>query len=203
MKTIKILSISILSVLLIASCDWYAPQTVIGSGDLESMEVMVSEFNGVSVTGQCNVDIQIGETQFVEISAQPQILDVMSYEVKNGILEIGFKHGYTVNSHKDISANIVIPELSYIAVTGAGDFKLNGEKQEFLDIYITGAGNVNAFGMEADNCGIEISGSGNCEVAVTSSLDVHVSGVGNIFYKGTPALSSEISGLGNVTAVNR
>ncbi len=203
MKTIKILSIALFFALLISSCDWHNSDTVIGSGDVESMEVMVPEFTGVSVTGTCDVDIQIGETQYVQFSAQSQVLDVMTYKVRNGILEIGFEHGVSVNTRKDISARIVIPELSYIAVTGSGDFDLNGEKQEILDIYITGSGNVNAFGMEVDNCGIRISGAGNCKVFVTNSLDVQVSGVGNIFYQGTPSLSSEISGVGNVTGVNR
>ena len=189
--------------LAVNSCDWSSNHTVVGSGDIESMEVSVPAFSGVSVTGTCNVDIQIGEAQYVELNAQSQILDVMTYEVKNDILEIGFKHGVTINSNKDITANIVIPELSYIAITGAGDFELNGTKQERLDIYITGTGNVNAFGMEVDHCEIRISGAGNCEVNVVNSLDIQVSGVGNIFYKGTPSLTSDISGVGNVTHINR
>ena len=189
--------------LAVNSCDWNSNYTVVGSGDIESMEVSVPAFSGVSVTGTCNVDIQIGEAQYVELNAQSQILDVMTYEVKNDILEIGFKHGVTINSNKDITANIVIPELSYIAITGAGDFELNGTKQERLDIYITGTGNVNAFGMEVDHCEIRISGAGNCEVNVVNSLDIQVSGVGNIFYKGIPSLTSDISGVGNVTHVNK
>jgi len=202
MKTIRIFSLTIITLLFITSCDWYSPQTVVGSGDVESMEVLVPEFTGVSVTGTCNVDIQIGETQYVKLSAQPQVLDVMTYEVRNGILQIGYKPGVTVNSNKDISADIVIPEVSYVAVTGAGDFELSGSEQEILDIDITGTGNVNAFDMEVDECTIRISGAGNCEVNVGNSLDVYVSGVGNIFYKGNPTLSSDISGVGNVTDVN-
>jgi hypothetical protein len=203
MKTIKILSISIILVLFITSCDRYGTTTVIGSGDVETMEVSLADFTGVSVTGTCDVDIQIGDIQSVELSAQSQILDVMTYEVKDGILNIGFKRGTTVENSKEISADIVVPALSYIAVTGAGDFKLDGAKQEFLDIYITGTGDVNAFNLEVDDCMVKISGAGMCELNVIESLDVQISGVGNIFYTGHPSLTSDISGVGNVIAVEQ
>jgi hypothetical protein len=203
MKTIKILSISIILVLFFTSCDRYGTTTVIGSGDVETMEVSLADFTGVSVTGTCDVDIQIGDIQSVELSAQSQILDVMTYEVKDGILNIGFKRGTTVKESKEISAYIVVPDVSYIAVTGAGDFKLDGAKQEFLDIYITGTGDVNAFNLEVDDCMVKISGAGMCELNVIESLDVQISGVGNIFYTGHPNLTSDISGVGNVIAVEQ
>lgn len=203
MKNINILSTVIVFSLFITSCDWYSSHHVVGNGDVETMEATVPEFSGVSVTGTCDVEIQVGEAQFVEFSAQSEILDVMSFEVRHGILEIGFKKGVSVNTRKDISAKIVIPALSYVAITGASDFELTGLKQELLDVYITGTGNVNAFDLEVENCGIRISGAGNCEVNVSNSLDVNISGVGNIFYQGQPTVSSDISGVGHVTASNK
>lgn len=200
MKTNRIVLLTLMTGLFISSCDWHGTRTVNGTGDVESMEVTVPEFTGVSVTGECNVDIVIGDTRFVELSAQSEILDVMTYEVKDKILQIGFKKGTSVNSTREISADIVIPSASYVAITGAGKFSLEGSKQDYLHIYITGAGDVRAFDMEVDDCLIQITGTGNCEVHVNNSLDVQVSGVGNVVYKGNPSLSSDISGVGNVTA---
>jgi hypothetical protein len=201
MKRIRIGLLPLIAGLMLYSCDWHETRTVNGTGDVESMEVSVPEFRGVSITGECNVDLVIGETQHVELSAQPEILEVMTYEVKDKILQIGFKKGTQVNSTREISADVVIPEASYVAVTGAGMFELEGDKQDYLHIYITGAGDVKAFDMEVDDCLIQITGTGNCEVHVTNSLDVQVSGVGNVFYKGDPSISSDISGVGNITAV--
>lgn len=200
MKTYPIVLLGLISGMFISSCDWHGTSTVNGTGDVESMEVTVPEFTGVSVTGECNVDILIGDIQSVELSAQSEILDVMTYEVKDKILQIGFKKGTNVNSTREISADIVIPSASYVAITGAGRFELEGSKQDYLHIYITGAGDVRAFDMEVDDCLIQITGTGNCEVHVNNSLDVQVSGVGNVVYKGNPSLSSDISGVGNVTA---
>jgi hypothetical protein len=202
MKTIKIISVFLFAILLSTSCDWHSSRTVVGSGDLESMEVAVPAFSGVSVTGTCNVEIRIGEPQRVELSAQEQILDVMTYEVKNGILNIGFRPECTIHTDKEISADIVVPSLDFAGITGAGDYEILGEKQSALDIYITGTGNIHAFDMEVDDCTIRITGTGDCEVNVSRSLDVQISGMGNIFYMGHPTLTSDISGVGNVTGVS-
>jgi len=202
MNTIRYISMMIIAGFLITACDSHCFRTVVGTGDVVSMEIQVPAFTGVSVTGTCNVDIETGEPQEVELSAQQEVLDVMTYEVKGGILHIGFDPDYSVNTNKEISADIVIPAVSSIAVTGVGDFDLSGSKQASLDINITGTGNVDAFDMEVDDCTIRISGTGNCEVRVNNSLDIIVSGVGNVFYKGNPEITSSISGVGNVTDVN-
>jgi hypothetical protein len=202
MKAIRTAALSATALLLATSCIWQPGDTVIGSGEVETMEVAVSEFSGVSVTGSCDVDIRTGESQKVELSAQQQVLDVMTCEVRSGILQIGFRPGFDVHTEKEISADIVVPALDYAGVTGAADFSISGAGQPALDICIEGTGDVSAFDMEVDDCTIRISGAGNCEVRVNRSLYVQISGVGNIYYTGSPALSSDISGVGNVIAVN-
>lgn len=201
MKSIQILAMCLVTGFLLTSCDWHNNQSIVGTGDVASMEVELPDFEGVSVTGTCNVDIVIGETQTVEFHAQQEILNVMRYEVIDHILHIDFKPGYTVNTSKEISASIVIPTVSFASITGASDFTLTGSKQEVLDIHITGTGNVSAFDMEVNDCTIRISGVGDCEVNVSDNLDVLISGVGNVFYLGQPALTSNISGVGNITQV--
>lgn len=202
MKAISIVTFTLMGLLGMTSCYWHSNQTVIGSGDVESMEVEVAAFTGVGVTGECDVEITTGDVQMVELSAQPQILDVMTYEVRNDILHIGFKPHVNVNSRKRISARIVIPEVDYISITGAGNFDLSGTVQSTLDIYITGTGDVDALDMEVADCNIRIEGAGNCKVNVSNSLDVEISGVGNVRYKGSPSLTTDISGVGNVTALS-
>jgi hypothetical protein len=199
MKSLHFLTMFLASGFFLSSCDWHSNQTIVGTGDVESKEVKLPDFEGVSVTGTCNVDIVTGEAQAVEFHAQQEILNVLRYEVIDHILYIDFKPGYTVNTSKDISASIVLPQVSFASITGAGDFTMEGSTQEVLDIHITGTGDVRAFNMEVKDCTIRISGVGNCEVNVSDHLDVLISGVGNVFYKGQPALDSNVSGVGNIT----
>jgi len=201
MKNLKHIAIALLAAFIIAGCDEHGNQTIVGTGDVESMEVELPAFEGVNVTGTCNVDIQIGEPQSVEFYAQSEVLDVLTYEVSDGMLQIGFKPDYTVNTSKEIRAEITIPDVSFVGVTGAADFELSGAQQPVLDIYITGTGNVDGFEMPVNNCNIRISGAGNCEVHVINSLDVDISGVGNVWYRGTPTVTTDVSGVGNISPV--
>ena len=162
------------------------------------MMVEMPGFTGISVIGSCDVDVLIGEPQRIELFAQQEILDVMTYKVVGGVLQISFDPDVTVETDKEIRAEITVPAISNVGVTGAGNYVLNGSKQENLNIYITGAGNVDAYGMNVDACTISISGVGDCKVWVNNTLDVNVSGVGNIFYKGDPEIDSNISGAGSI-----
>lgn len=198
MQTLRLLiTISFISATF-SACDLHGPKTVVGSGPVETEEIPVSGFTGISVTGKCNVDITIGDEFHVEYHAQQQVLNVMTAEVRSAILNIGFNPDYNVNTNEEIAASIVLPAINFVGLSGAGGFVLNGEKQAKLDIQISGTGDVYAFDMEVDECTIGISGVGNCEVNVLEKLQVMVSGVGNIFYKGSPDISSDISGVGNI-----
>ena len=198
MKRIIHITVISLAVISLSACEGVFNKTIRGSGDLVSMEVELPAFDGVSVTGTCNVNVQIGESQSVEFFAQSEILDVLTFGVDDGILEIGIKRGYSANTSKEILAEIIVPGLQFVGVTGAGDYTLAGAQQDRLDIYITGVGDVHAYEMPVNTCNIRISGTGNCQVHVNEELDVVVSGMGNIWYRGNPAINSDISGVGNL-----
>jgi len=199
MKKIKYIGMALIAGILMTACDWHGSQTIIGTGEMESILVELPPVEGVSVNGSCKVDIKTGEAQAIEFFAQSEILDVLRYEVIDNILHIGFKPNYSVSSSKGITAHIVIPSVSFISITGKGDFELSGEQQELLDIHITGTGSVDAFDLEVEKCNIRISGMGDCEVNVIHSLEVFISGVGNVRYLGDPTLQSNVSGVGNVS----
>jgi hypothetical protein len=198
MKNISLIAIALLTAFIITGCDKTVNQTIIGTGNVESMEVDLPAFEGVNVTGTCNVDIQIGEPQTVEFYAQSEILDVLTYKVSDGILQIGFKPDYTVNTSEEIRVEITIPSVWFAGITGAAEFELSGEQQFELDIYITGTGNVDAYELVVDDCYIQISGAGNCKVHAINKLDVVISGVGNVWYRGDPTVTTDVSGIGNI-----
>ncbi len=199
MKNLKNMVFALLAGVVLAGCDSIGNQTINGTGDVKSMEVKLPAFEGVNVTGTCNVKIQIGEPQSVEFYAQSEVLDVLTYKVSDGILQIGFKPDYTVNTNEEIRTEITIPSVYFAGITGAADFELSGAKQDVLDIYITGTGNVDAFDMVMDDCNIQISGAGNCEVHVIDNLDIVISGVGNIRYRGNPTVTTDVSGVGDIS----
>lgn len=194
----KLFTYSIVFSFLLASCDFHNRTVVVGTGEVESMEVEVPPFTGVNVIGLCDVEITVGGDQYLELRAQSEILEVLTTTVRNGILEIGYEPHMQIKPGKKISAQINIPELDFIGVSGSGNFYLQGEAQPSLDILIEGTCDVDAYNLEVARCNIFIEGSGNCHVNVTEQLDVDISGAGSISYMGSPEINQSISGVGSV-----
>ena len=143
-----------------------------------------------------NFYIIAGSPQSVQLTAQQNIIDVMTFEVTDETLHVGFKKDVSVENHEEIRFDITLPALTGIGLTGVGDFVLSGEDQDQLTIRLTGVGNVKAFDMKVRSCTITSTGVGNCEVYVTDNLRVTISGVGNVYYRGKPSIISHITGLG-------
>jgi len=135
MKAIKFSSILLLLTAGLTSCDWHTTRTIIGYGDVESEERVLTDFSGVSLTGTCDVYISTGENFYVELQAQAQVLEVMTTSVRSGILNIGFNPDFNIKTDQEISAIIVVPSLDFVSITGLGDFEISGEKQPKLDIH--------------------------------------------------------------------
>lgn len=172
---------------------------IIGTGEVISKDIVVSPFHNIILEGVANIYVTIADTQIVIYKAQQEILDIMTYSVVNETFKLGMNNdNKEIETDKEISAEITIPGIESITLTGVGNFELNGEKQSILDIDLTGAGNVYAYNMEVDTCYINLSGVGDCEVRVNNLLDVAISGVGNVKYKGNPTVDLVITGVGNV-----
>ena len=175
---------------------------IVGTGDVVSQTVTLPPFHSITNAAIYDVTITKGSPQKVVLKAQQNILDVMTYEVANEILTLGFEENFSVTTSKEVEADITMAEINNISSVGAGKFELSGTKQNELNINITGAGNVEAYNLEVDTCYVTITGVGNCEVKVNHLLDVTIIGVGNVYYKGNPTIISNITGTGSIIDEN-
>jgi hypothetical protein len=171
---------------------------IVGTGDVVSKTVNLPPFHSIINTAIFEVSITKGSPQKVVLKAQQNILDVMTYEVNDQKLTLGFEENISVTTSKEVEAEITVAEINNISSFGAGNFELSGTKQNELNISITGAGNVEAYNLEVDSCYITITGVGNSKVRVNNLLDVTISGVGNVYYKGNPIIISNTTGTGRI-----
>jgi hypothetical protein len=192
--------LTLLSAITLAECETDSGRTttIKGTGDIIEKTVDLPAFSRFRLSGFATVRIHTGAEQSVMLKAQQEILDVMTTEVRDGELLVGFSKNVSVDTDRDILVEIVIPLVRQIALDGTGLFELSGETQSELTIIVNGTGSVSAYEMPVDRCRILISGTANCYVNVVTSLEVTVSGIGYIFYRGDPVISSSISGIGNV-----
>ncbi len=175
---------------------------VVGTGPIVTRNPDFTSFDKIENAGVANFYITIGSPQSVELKAQQNIIDVMTYEVVGYTLKIGIEDGVSIDSQEEIRFDITIPSITRIDLTGVGDFVLSGEDQDELIINLTGVGNVLAYDMKVDACTITSIGVGNIQVHVISTLDVIITGVGNVYYKGNPTITSSVTGIGSLINAN-
>ena len=203
MKTSLYLLIIAVFFLITTACDNGNKQVqVVGSGPVVNKSLDLSAFTKIENTGVANFYITIGSPQSVVLSAQQNIMDVMTYEVREQTLIVGVKENVSIGNHEEIRFDITIPSIGKIELIGVGDFELSGDEQDELVIILMGVGTVKAFDMEVGTCIITSTGVGNCEVYVLDELTVTISGVGNVYYKGNPTINSTITGLGQLINAN-
>jgi len=203
MKTSLYFLIIAVFFLITTGCDNGNKQVqVVGSGPVVNKSLDLSAFTKIENTGVANFYITIGSPQSVVLSAQQNIMDVMTYEVREQTLIVGVKENVSIGNHEEIRFDITIPSIGKIELIGVGDFELSGDEQDELVIILMGVGTVKAFDMEVGTCIITSTGVGNCEVYVLDELTVTISGVGNVYYKGNPTINSTITGLGQLINAN-
>ncbi|UCH13895.1 MAG: DUF2807 domain-containing protein, partial [Bacteroidales bacterium] len=116
------------------------PRSITGEGDIISQTFTVSPFHSIGNTGIANVYITKGDNYEVTLSAQPNIIDYITYEVQGGEIFLGMEENVTIVSSKGIFIDITTPEIQQVTSTGTSFIRLSGSRQGKLRLYNTGTG---------------------------------------------------------------
>lgn len=225
-KQISLIAVLSIAVLL-AGCAFYIPSglrsVVTGSGSVTRENREVGGFNAVSLNGAGELTITQGEKESLVIEAEDNLLPLITSQVRNGVLVIGFdseRFGAAVHPTKSIKFNLSVKELNSIVVAGAGLVRSEGLKSDRLTVTVDGAGLVRLNGVEATEVSTTMNGAGNVELAGnvvrqaaslnglgsyqthdlnSKNAQVTVSGAGGATLRADENLDVNINGAGSVT----
>ncbi len=196
---------------------------LIGSGMVNEYELGLENFDEVSLYGPVNLRVKQGAAFSVRIDAEPEMFSQLSYEVKNGTLEVGFKDNITCfETNFGVWVNVTMPDIEAVYSSGVSDIISDGDLNlDQLEIDVSGTANVqldgqvteqtltvsgiltaNNFGLLTTNTTIDVSGSGEFEVSCANDLDIDVSGVAKVSYKGNPTITQKVSGTMDLINAN-
>lgn len=163
---------------------------VAGDGPLVTETRSTTDFNGVSSEFSGKVNITIGPVRQVEITGQQNILNVLNTRVVNGVLHIDFQNDVRIRSHEEVVANITVPALDDLRLSGSGDMQVQGDLvADHLDMRVSGSGNISVEQADVDGkIDATVSGSGSIKVLDGSAkrTDLTISGSGGIEMPGVP-----------------
>ena len=126
-----------------------------------------------------DVEITEGEPSLT-IHAPENILDRLTSEVDDGVLELGRSGGPMPFVTGEIRYELTVESLDSLELNGSGDITSSLAGDTFT-IDISGSGDVTIDGLAADSVDVVIDGSGDVDLAGTATaLTIEIDGSGEV-----------------------
>jgi Putative auto-transporter adhesin, head GIN domain len=187
-----------------------------GSGVMKTEVRKLEPFTSIVLTDVESSQLIIERTgeETLTVTAEENLLEMFTSEVRDGVLYISFKKGNSFHGKRP-TYKVTVKELRHIHVQGGVAIeasKLESEKLSILiegaaagnlsgrvddlTIEIKGAGVLSAGELKAKRAKVAVHGAGQVTVNASDDLDAEVLGTGIIWYIGAPKLKSSVEGLG-------
>ncbi len=208
-------ALALLVVAFLGGCERFGGARVVGSGDSKTEAREVATFHELKLSGAYTVELTTGSLTPVSITADDNILPLISTEVRGGRLVIDLME--KVRPKTGIVVTASVPDIRRIVGEGAGRIKVTGVKNDKLvvelaggyelratgetgdlSLSVTGAGDIDTTELSANTAKVSITGAGSIDVQARDSLDAQITGAGSIRYTGDPKVTKQILGAGTV-----
>jgi len=189
-----------------------------GSGNITTQNRTVPPFTSIRLESPADVVIDRTGTQSLSVTADDNLVDLLTSAVKDGVLYLGVPKGKSFQAKSliyqitvadlrgidlrgsgDIKADHLDGPALSVSIAGSGDIRLTGRVEEFT-LSVRGSGDVDAAGLQAKRARVDIGGSGDATVNASDTLDVRIAGSGDLTYLGSPKLTKDIHGSGSISA---
>lgn len=146
-------------------------EVIVGSGILASEDREVRDFHGVVASGVGRVEIRHGTTEALRVSADDNILPLLTSEVADGLLILGVDGPF--RNENDVLFEVTVRELDSLTVTGVLGVDVSGLDTARFDVNIGGVSVVTAAGR-ADHQEIVIAGVNRYDAGDLASRTVAI-----------------------------
>jgi len=175
-----------------------------GSGVVKEETRAVAGFSKLVLALPATVTLTQGGTESLSISADDNLLPLMTTRVDGDELIIEGDRSRGFSTKNEIRIRLNVKSLSGISIRGSGDVIGEQIKGDKLDIAIAGSGDVKLSSVRVDQFKIGIAGSGDVSIAAldSKSVDASIRGSGDIRLPSVQAtqVSISVKGSGDVYA---
>jgi hypothetical protein len=170
---------------------------VTGSGSSVTEYRTLPGFTAVEVLGTNAVVIHVGRPQIVAVSADDNLVSLVSTAVHAGRLVIDEPANFTTQTPMNVE--ITVPSLTAVVAAGDGQVVIDGVRSKTLTVDLSGTGNVSGSGS-VKRLTTTLSGTGNIDLSRLSSWDVFATlgGTGRIAVNAVHALHARVPGTGAI-----
>ena len=176
---------------------------LIGSRNVITETVEVSNFDHISLEGSGEVRVTQDGSETLEIETHENIMELVMAEVKDGTLTLGLKDANKMVLPRRLIFHVSVDDLTGLAVAGSGEIEAETISADQMETSVAGSGRIRISNLAADGMRASIGGSGQIELTggEAADQDISISGSGN--YSSGDVCSAlvkvEISGSGKAT----
>jgi len=165
----------------------------------------VSDFTGIVLNISGDLHITQSDSESLTVTAEQKVLDVITTEVRGGVLHIGRQRGSSVRTREDIRFDVSLRVLERLGMSGSGDVYADRLEGDELKVAISGSSDIEFGEILMDDLRITISGSGDVELIEldANNFEASISGSGEIEVGGRCDVQTvSVSGSGDHMAEN-
>ena len=173
-----------------------------GSGNVVAREEAIFDFDKVDISHSFVVDIKQGEAFSVIIRVDDNLVEQLQVEKFGSTLKIGLKPGISIVRNATLEAEVTMPKLTGLDLSGASNATISGFKStKNLTVDLSGASSLRG-DIGAGDISINLSGSSNANMTGSGgNLTLDASGSSDVDLSDFPVTDAKIdtSGASTVT----
>lgn len=155
----------------------------------------VSGFNEVVFAAAGDLYLTQGQREHLTIEAEPDVLRLITSEVRSQRLTLGFASGSSVLAREPIRFRLELRTLRALKLQSAGGVHSGAIKTEHLSLDLPGSGDIEIERLDARRLELRLSGSGNVSVrhGQVDSQRLEIGGAGSVTTNGLASRDAEVS----------
>lgn len=177
------------------------------SADKTTQEMRdVAAFTKVKLKGSMDVEVKVGPKQSLKVIADSDIINYLSTDVTDTMLEIDMKHNKGLRglfgNHGRTSVIITVPNLEAAELSGSGDLLIEDVNQDQFDLGLRGSGDIVMKNAQTSHIDIELRGSGDIKInGRCDRVKISLQGSGDIMAKKMACKTADVmvQGSGDVS----
>lgn len=221
MKSIKNISLVLISFITFTSYAQWGNKTIKGNGNVITKNITTSGYDKVNVAGAFKVFLTDGKEGKIKVEGEENLLEYVEIETKDNALNIRTQKGYELRTSGKKVITITVPVESISAVSLAGSGDIIGEyllKEKDFTIKLAGSGDIK-LALESQNIAADVAGSGDIELKgkavkltakvagsgdidayelIAENVSAHVAGSGDCEVYCTEFLEARVAGSGDI-----
>jgi len=175
-------------------------ESLTGTGNVVTREESIFDFDKVDISHSFEVDIKQGENFSVIIRVDDNLVEHLQVEKFGSTLKIGLKPDVSKVSNATLEAEITMPELTGLDISGASNASISGFKStKNLTVDLSGSSSLRG-DIEAGDTSFDLSGSSDVNLTGSAgNLTLEASGSSDVDLSDFPVADAKIDASGAST----